>query len=114
MTAWTVTLAPHACSLITVTPAGPAAYQAEVGVLVVHVKDPMDDDAPLPKEERTGPPPPQPPEASMSYVAYFQGDHENPCNYCEHGVPFFRLRSINTLWSNIGHVSCRHGKNSSC
>jgi alpha-glucosidase len=31
MTAWTLTLAPHACSLITVTPAGPATYQAEVG-----------------------------------------------------------------------------------
>ncbi len=34
MTAWTVTLAPHACSLITVTPAGPAAYQAEVGAWI--------------------------------------------------------------------------------
>jgi hypothetical protein len=31
MTEWTVTLAPHACSLITVSPTGPATYQAEVG-----------------------------------------------------------------------------------
>ncbi len=55
----------------------PLAYQAEAGVLVVHVRDPLDDDAPLPKDERTGPPPPQPPEASMSYVAYFKGDKED-------------------------------------
>jgi len=33
--------------------------------------------APLPKEDRVGPPPPQPPEASMSYVAYFKGDKED-------------------------------------
>src|ERR1700730_9974103 len=50
------------------------AFQAEAAVLVVHVKDPLDDDAPPPKDERTGPPPPQPPEASMSYVAYFKGE----------------------------------------
>jgi glucan 1,6-alpha-isomaltosidase len=31
MTAWTVALAPHACSLITVSPTGPAIYQSEVG-----------------------------------------------------------------------------------
>jgi alpha-glucosidase len=31
MTAWTVTLAPHACSLIKVTPVGSATYQADVG-----------------------------------------------------------------------------------
>src|ERR1700722_18173483 len=46
-------------------------YQAEAGILVVHVKDPLDDDPPLPKEDRQGPPPPQPPEVGMSYVAYF-------------------------------------------
>jgi len=39
----------------------PLAYQAEAGVLVIHLKDPMDDDPP-PKEDHT---PPQPPEASM-------------------------------------------------
>ena len=31
MAAWTVVLAPHACSLVKVTPTGPATYQAEVG-----------------------------------------------------------------------------------
>ncbi len=31
MAAWTVALAPHACSLVKVTPTGPATYQAEVG-----------------------------------------------------------------------------------
>ena len=52
-------------------------YQAEAGVQVVHQKDPMDDDPP-PPGDHTGNPPPQPPEVSMSYVAYFQGEHENP------------------------------------
>src|ERR1700690_1377379 len=52
------------------------AYQAEAGVLVVHVKDPMDDDAPPPSDKAGAPPPPQPPEASMSYAAYFKGDKE--------------------------------------
>src|ERR1700743_3144473 len=49
-------------------------YQAEAGVLVGHLQDPMDDDPPPPKEDRNGPPPPQPPSAGMSYVAYFRGD----------------------------------------
>src|ERR1700722_15816832 len=53
------------------------SYQAEAGLLVVHQKDPLDDDPPAPGEHG-GTPPPQPPEATMSYVAYFQGDHENP------------------------------------
>jgi len=48
------------------------AYQAEAASRSCTFKDPMDDDAPLPKEDRVGPPPPQPPEASMSYVAYFK------------------------------------------
>ena len=52
------------------------AYQAEAGILVVHVKDPMDDDPPLRQEEKGGPPP-QPPEVGMSYVAYFRGDKED-------------------------------------
>ena len=52
-------------------------YQAEAGVLVIHQKDPLDDDPP-PPGDHGGTPPPQPPEASMSYVAYFQGDHESP------------------------------------
>ena len=36
------------------------SYQAEAGVLVVHVKDPMDEEpAPLPSEETQGAPPPR-------------------------------------------------------
>jgi carboxypeptidase C (cathepsin A) len=75
-------------------------YQAEAGVLVVHVKDPMDDDAPLPKDERTGPPPPQPPEASMSYVAYFKGDKEDihrPITFLFNGGP-----GSSTVWLHMG------------
>ncbi|MGH8208580.1 MAG: S10 family peptidase [Steroidobacteraceae bacterium] len=53
-------------------------YQAEAGVLVIHQKDPLDDDPPPPPSEHNRSPPPQPPEAGMSYVAYFQGDHETP------------------------------------
>ncbi len=52
-------------------------YQAEAGVLVVHQKDPLDDDPP-PPGDHDGSPPARLPEATMSYVAYFQGDHENP------------------------------------
>jgi carboxypeptidase C (cathepsin A) len=78
----------------------PLAYQAEAGVLVVHVKDPLDDDAPLPKDERTGPPPPQPPEASMSYVAYFKGDKEDghrPITFIFNGGP-----GSSTVWLHMG------------
>jgi carboxypeptidase C (cathepsin A) len=52
-------------------------YQADAGVLVVHQKDPLDDDPP-PPGDHSDTPHPQLPEATMSYVAYFQGDHENP------------------------------------
>jgi len=52
-------------------------YQAEAGVLVIHQKDPMDDDPPPPGEHGESSHP-QPPEATMSYVAYFQGEHESP------------------------------------
>jgi len=78
----------------------PVAYQAEAGVLVVHLKDPMDDDAPLPKEDRSGPPPPQPPEASMSYVAYFKGDKEDthrPITFLFNGGP-----GSSTVWLHMG------------
>src|SRR5258708_20368888 len=74
-----------------VTVAGRAiAYQAEAGLLVVHVKDPLDEDPPLPKEDRNGPPPPQPPEVAMSYVAYFRGDKEDghrPITFIYNGGP---------------------------
>jgi carboxypeptidase C (cathepsin A) len=76
------------------------AYQAEAGILVVHVKDPMDDDAAPPKEDRQGPPPPQAPEASMSYVAYFKGDKEDarrPITFLFNGGP-----GSSTVWLHMG------------
>ena len=63
---------------IPITVAGrKVSYQAEAGVLVVHQKDPLDDDPPPPGDKGDGQQP-RLPEATMSYVAYFQGDHENP------------------------------------
>ena len=75
-------------------------YQAEAGMLVVHVKDPMDDDAPPLHEEKGAPPPPQPPEAAMSYVAYFHGDKENahrPLTFLYNGGP-----GSSTVWLHMG------------
>jgi carboxypeptidase C (cathepsin A) len=84
-----------------VTIAGRAmSYQAEAGILVVHVKDPLDDDPPLPKEDRQGPPPPQPPEVGMSYVAYFRGDKEDghrPITFIYNGGP-----GSSTVWLHMG------------
>jgi carboxypeptidase C (cathepsin A) len=85
----------------TVTVAGRAmSYQAEAGILVVHVKDPLDEDPPLPKEDRPGPPPPQPPEVAMSYVAYFRGDKEDghrPITFIYNGGP-----GSSTVWLHMG------------
>jgi carboxypeptidase C (cathepsin A) len=75
------------------------AYQAEAGVLVVHVKDPMDDDPPAPHDEHGNPPPP-PAEASMSYVAYFRGDKEDshrPITFLYNGGP-----GSSTVWLHMG------------
>jgi len=75
-------------------------YQSEAGILVVHVKDPMDDDAPPLREDRTGPPPPQPAEAGMSYVAYFRGDKEDPhrpITFLYNGGP-----GSSTVWLHMG------------
>jgi carboxypeptidase C (cathepsin A) len=75
------------------------AYQAEAGVLVVHVKDPMDDDPPAPRDEHGNPPPP-PAEASMSYVAYFRGDKEDshrPITFLYNGGP-----GSSTVWLHMG------------
>jgi carboxypeptidase C (cathepsin A) len=84
-----------------VTVAGRAiGYQAEAGILVVHVKDPLDDDPPLPKDDRQGPPPPQPPEVGMSYVAYFRGDKEDghrPITFIYNGGP-----GSSTVWLHMG------------
>jgi len=76
------------------------AYQAEAGVMVVHTKDPLDDDPPLPKDDRIGPPPPPPPEVSMSYVAYFRGDKEDthrPITFLYNGGP-----GSSTVWLHMG------------
>jgi carboxypeptidase C (cathepsin A) len=78
----------------------PIGYQAEAGILVVHVKDPMDDDPPPPHEEKGGPPPPQPAEAGMSYVAYFRGDKEDsrrPITFLYNGGP-----GSSTVWLHMG------------
>jgi carboxypeptidase C (cathepsin A) len=78
----------------------PIAYQAEAGVLVIHLKDPIDDDPPAPRDDRAGPPPPMPPEASMSYVAYFRGDKEDsrrPITFLFNGGP-----GSSTVWLHMG------------
>ncbi len=79
-------------------------YQAEAGVMVVHVKDPMDEDAPAPAPaaggEHGAAPPPQPPEAGMSYVAYFKGDKEDPrrpITFLYNGGP-----GSSTVWLHMG------------
>ncbi len=75
-------------------------YQAEAGLLVVHTKDPLDDDPPPPRDDRMGPPPAQPPEASMSYVAYFRGDKEDarrPITFLYNGGP-----GSSTVWLHMG------------
>jgi carboxypeptidase C (cathepsin A) len=76
------------------------SYQAETGILVIHVKDPVDDDPAPPKEDRVGPPPPQPPEAGMSYVAYFAGSKEDPrrpITFLFNGGP-----GSSTVWLHMG------------
>jgi carboxypeptidase C (cathepsin A) len=84
----------------TITVGGhPLVYQAEAGLLVVHVKDPMDDDPPQPGEQK-GAPAKQTPEASMSYVAYFKGDHEDPrrpITFLFNGGP-----GSSTVWLHMG------------
>lgn len=75
-------------------------YQAEAGLLVVHLTDPMDEDPPLPKAERDGPLPPQQPEAAMSYVAYFKGkasDPRRPITFIYNGGP-----GSSTVWLHMG------------
>lgn len=83
----------------TVTVAGRAMqYTAVAGVLVVHVKDPMDEDTP-PRDDKS-PPPPQPPEASMSFVAYFKGekaDPRRPITFLFNGGP-----GSSTVWLHMG------------
>jgi carboxypeptidase C (cathepsin A) len=76
------------------------SYQSEAGILVIHVKDPMDDDAPPLREDKAAPPPPQPPEVGMSYVAYFRGDKEDthrPITFLFNGGP-----GSSTVWLHMG------------
>ncbi len=80
------------------------AYQAEAGVLVIHQKDPLDDD-PAPPGDHGESSHPQLPEATMSYVAYFagnfgQGEHENPqrpITFLFNGGP-----GSSTVWLHMG------------
>jgi carboxypeptidase C (cathepsin A) len=88
-TSGSVTIGGHAMS-----------YQAEAGILVVHVTDPLDVDPPLSHEDRSGPPPPQAPEVGMSYVAYFRGDKEDgrrPITFIYNGGP-----GSSTVWLHMG------------
>ena len=74
------------------------SYQAEAGVLVIHQKDPLDDDPPPPGDHDSEHH--QLPEATMSYVAYFQGDHENPqrpVTFLFNGGP-----GSSTVWLHMG------------
>jgi len=76
------------------------SYQSEAGILVVHVKDPLDDDPPPLREDKSMPPAPQPPEAAMSYVAYFRGDKEDahrPITFLYNGGP-----GSSTVWLHMG------------
>jgi carboxypeptidase C (cathepsin A) len=78
----------------------PLGYQAEAGVLVIHVKDPLDDDAPPLSGDKAATPPPQPPEVGMSYVAYFRGDKEDPrrpITFLFNGGP-----GSSTVWLHMG------------
>jgi carboxypeptidase C (cathepsin A) len=77
------------------------AYQAEAGVLVVHTKDPLDEEpAANPAAEHTNPPAAPAPEASMSYVAYFLGkepDPKRPITFLFNGGP-----GSSTVWLHMG------------
>ena len=76
------------------------SYQAEAGLQVVYVKDPHDDDPPAPKEDRSGPAPPQPPSVGMSYFAYFRGEKEDthrPITFIYNGGP-----GSSTVWLHMG------------
>jgi carboxypeptidase C (cathepsin A) len=91
----------HQVTSGTVVVAGrPIGYQAEAGILVVHVKDPLDDDPPPAHEESGAAPAPQPPEVGMSYVAYFRGDKEDarrPITFIYNGGP-----GSSTVWLHMG------------
>ncbi len=73
------------------------AYQTEAGVLVVHVKDPLDEEPPSAAEHAAAP---ASPEASMSYAAYFLGkepDPRRPVTFLFNGGP-----GSSTVWLHMG------------
>ncbi len=73
------------------------AYGAEAGILVIHVKDPMDTDPPTGAEKA---PPPLEPEAGMSYYHYFLGKEPNPARpimFVYNGGP-----GSSTVWLHMG------------
>jgi len=75
------------------------AYQAEAGLLVVHVKDPLDEEPPA-GGGHDAPPAPPAPEASMSYVAYFLGkepDPRRPITFLFNGGP-----GSSSVWLHMG------------
>ena len=72
-------------------------YAAEAGILVVHVKDPMDSDPPVGEKAKEAP---VEPEAGMSYVAYFLGKEANPARpitFIYNGGP-----GSSTVWLHMG------------
>ena len=72
------------------------SYSAEAGILVVHVSDPQDAD-PAPATDKAAP---LPPEAGMSYVAYFLGaqpDPARPITFLFNGGP-----GSSTVWLHMG------------
>ncbi|MFO1467796.1 MAG: hypothetical protein U1F35_15360 [Steroidobacteraceae bacterium] len=79
------------------------SYQAEAGVMVVHVKDPMDEEPPVAHDDKPAPPL-NPPHASMSYVAYFrtdgargEADARRPITFLFNGGP-----GSSTVWLHMG------------
>jgi len=75
------------------------AYQAEAGLLLVHVKDPLDEEPPA-GGGHDAPPAPPAPEASMSYVAYFLGkepDPRRPITFLFNGGP-----GSSSVWLHMG------------
>ncbi len=76
------------------------AYQTEAGVLVVHVKDPLDEEAAPPAGDHGGAAPAAAAEASMSYAAYFLGkeaDPRRPIMFLFNGGP-----GSSTVWLHMG------------
>jgi carboxypeptidase C (cathepsin A) len=76
------------------------AYQAEAGVLVVHVRDPLDEEPAPAAGDHGAAPPSTAPEATMSYAAYFLGkepDPRRPITFLFNGGP-----GSSTVWLHMG------------